>query len=53
MSISRRNFLKGFLVSSASAMIGPSLMVQTAAAATKENGNWKIKWSNLSLIHIS
>ncbi len=46
MSISRRNFLKGFLASSASAMVGPSLLVKTAAANAEEAGVWKITGSH-------
>jgi trimethylamine-N-oxide reductase (cytochrome c) len=46
MSISRRNFLKGFLASSASAMVGPSLLVKTAVAAEEETGVWKITGSH-------
>ena len=46
MSISRRNFLKSFLASSASTMIGPSLLVKAARAAESEAGIWKITGSH-------
>ncbi|MCP4287948.1 MAG: trimethylamine-N-oxide reductase TorA [Gammaproteobacteria bacterium] len=46
MSISRRNFLKGFLASSASTMVGPSLLVKAAKAAEGEAGVWKITGSH-------
>jgi len=46
MSISRRNFLKAFLASSASTMVGPSLLVKAANAAESEAGVWKITGSH-------
>jgi len=46
MSISRRNFLKGFLASSTSAMVGPSLLVKAATAGEGEAGVWKITGSH-------
>ncbi|CAH0532236.1 Trimethylamine-N-oxide reductase [Vibrio stylophorae] len=47
MSISRRGFLKGLMASSASALIGPSLLTATKAFAANPIGDtWKISGSH-------
>ncbi|MEH6452896.1 MAG: trimethylamine-N-oxide reductase TorA [Psychromonas sp.] len=46
MSISRRSFLKGLMVSSTAVLVGPGLL-QVAEAATEETkGTWKISGSH-------
>lgn len=52
MSLSRRKFLKGLATTSAVSVIGPSLLVQVAKAATEEaslyssDGIWKVSGSH-------
>ncbi|WP_371186777.1 trimethylamine-N-oxide reductase TorA [Thalassotalea maritima] len=49
MSISRRTFLKGLLVTSTASLVGPSLLAaakSVAAEASNKNGVWKVSGSH-------